>query len=178
MFISWPAGWRQTNTETQILLLKHNPRSGHHATPSWTLTRIQRKLHLRMPSRNTGCVTAGILNPMSEHVLSYSGRLIHLWTHRRGSHLVWTPPTAERTAHVTHAIVTPFDKHWPRTDLKKYILRTFFQETCISEVGKIGSIIIFHMSKLWKAKFSILCDVIFLVRLQGKFEVDHSWEWK
>ena len=27
--------------------------------------------------------------------------------------------------------------------------------------------IIFHLSKLWKAKFSILCDVIFLVRLRG-----------
>ena len=26
--------------------------------------------------------------------------------------------------------------------------------------------------------FSILCDVIFLVGLQGKFEIDHSWEWK
>ena len=27
-----------------------------------------------------------------------------------------------------------------------------------------------------KAKFFILCDVIFLVRLQGKFAIDHSWE--
>ena len=26
-------------------------------------------------------------------------------------------------------------------------------------------------------KFSLLCDVIFLVRLQGKFDFDHSWEW-
>ena len=38
--------------------------------------------------------------------------------------------------------------------------------------------IIFHLSKLWKAKFSLLCDVIFLVRLEGKFDIDHSWEWK
>ena len=44
-----------------------------------------------------------------------------------------------------------------------------------SEVVTIGSIIIFHLSKLWKAKFSILCDVIFLVRLKGKFDIDHSW---
>ena len=48
--------------------------------------------------------------------------------------------------------------------------------------GKVSSIdpfiIIFHLSKLWKAKFSIQCDVIFLVRLQGKFDIDHSWEWK
>ena len=43
-----------------------------------------------------------------------------------------------------------------------------------SDVVRIGSIIIFHLSKLWKAKFFILCDVIFLVRLQGKFEIDHS----
>ena len=35
---------------------------------------------------------------------------------------------------------------------------------------------LFHLSKLWKAKFSILCDVIFLVRLQENFGIDHSWE--
>ena len=29
-----------------------------------------------------------------------------------------------------------------------------------------SSIIIFHLSKLWKAMFFILCDVIFLQRLQ------------
>ena len=39
-------------------------------------------------------------------------------------------------------------------------------------------VIIFHLSKLWKAKFSILCGVIFMVRLKGKLELDHSWEWK
>ena len=38
-----------------------------------------------------------------------------------------------------------------------------------SEVVRIGSITSFHLSKLWKAKFSILCDVIFLVRLEEKF---------
>ena len=43
---------------------------------------------------------------------------------------------------------------------------------------RIGSIIIFHLRKLWKAKFSILCNVIFLVGLQGQFDIDHSWEWK
>ena len=42
---------------------------------------------------------------------------------------------------------------------------------------KFDSIIIFHLSKLWKAIFFILCDVKFLVRLQGKFDIDHSWEW-
>ena len=36
--------------------------------------------------------------------------------------------------------------------------------------------IIFHLSKVWKAKFFILCDVIFLVRLQEKFEIDHPWK--
>ena len=47
------------------------------------------------------------------------------------------------------------------------------KEKCISEVVRIGSIIILHLSKLWKANFFILCDVIFLVRLQEKFEIDH-----
>ena len=50
------------------------------------------------------------------------------------------------------------------------------EENCMSEVVRIGSIIIFHLSKLWKAKFFILCEVTFLVRLQGRLEIDHSWE--
>ena len=60
--------------------------------------------------------------------------------------------------------------------IKKYILPTFLKTKCISEVVRIGNIIISHLSKLGKAKFFILCDVIFLVRLQGKFDIDHSWE--
>ena len=50
-----------------------------------------------------------------------------------------------------------------------------FEERCVSEVVRIDSIIICHLSRRWK---EILCDVIFLVRLQGKFETDRSWEWK
>ena len=53
-----------------------------------------------------------------------------------------------------------------------------FKRKCICEVPRTGSIIIFHLSKLWKAKFFVLCDVIFLLRLQGKFEIDHSWVLK
>ena len=45
------------------------------------------------------------------------------------------------------------------------------KENCLSKVVRIGNIIIFHVSKSWKAKFIILCDVIFLMRLQGKFEM-------
>ena len=44
-----------------------------------------------------------------------------------------------------------------------------FKEKCVSEVVRIGSVINFHPSKLWKARFSILCDVICLVRLQEIF---------
>ena len=40
---------------------------------------------------------------------------------------------------------------------------------------RIGSKIIINLSKPWKGKFSILCDVIFLVRLQDNFELDHSY---
>ena len=43
----------------------------------------------------------------------------------------------------------------------------------MSEVARIGSVISSHLSKLCKAKFSILCDVIFLMRLQEKFDIDH-----
>ena len=49
---------------------------------------------------------------------------------------------------------------------------------CISKVVRICIKIIFHLSKLWKAKFSLLGDVIFLVGLEGKFDIDHSQEWK
>ena len=52
------------------------------------------------------------------------------------------------------------------------------KEKCMGEVVRIGSVIIFHLSKLWKAKFSLLCDVIFLERLQGNLEIDHPWDWK
>ena len=49
------------------------------------------------------------------------------------------------------------------------------KRNCISEVGRIWSIkIIFHLSKLWKAKFSLLWDAIFLVRLEEEFHIDHS----
>ena len=48
----------------------------------------------------------------------------------------------------------------------------------MSDVVRIGSIIISQLSKLWKAKFLILCGVKFLVRLQEKFHIDHSWERK
>ena len=48
----------------------------------------------------------------------------------------------------------------------------------IIEVARIGSMVILHLNKWWKATFSLLCDVIFLVRLQEKFEIDCSWEWK
>ena len=53
-----------------------------------------------------------------------------------------------------------------------------FSTEMYKEVARIGSIVILYMSKLWKARFFMLCDVIFLVRLQEKFEMDHSWEWK
>ena len=74
---------------------------------------------------------------------------------------------------------------WTRTERSMATVRSTleqitspqpFQGKCISEVVRFGSTIVFHSSKLLKAKFSILCDVIFLARLQGKFEIDHSWE--
>ena len=70
-------------------------------------------------------------------------------------------------------------KHSPfHSQVQKIHSPNLPKEKCISEVVRTGTRIIFHLSKLWKAKLSILCDVIFLVRLQGKLEIDHSWEWK
>ena len=43
-----------------------------------------------------------------------------------------------------------------------YSVRLALKDECISEVvrNKLVSIIIFPLSKLWKAKFSINCEVI------------------
>ena len=57
------------------------------------------------------------------------------------------------------------------SQFEKFTLPTVYRDYCIGELVRIGSIIIFHQSKL-----SILCRVIFLVLLQGKFDIDHSWE--
>ena len=59
---------------------------------------------------------------------------------------------------------------------KKYILPTFWREMYEWGSENIGSIIIFHLSKLSKAKFFIQCHVVCLVRLQRKFDFDHSWD--
>ena len=48
------------------------------------------------------------------------------------------------------------------------------KEKCISDAVRIGSIIIWQLNKLWKAKFFTLCDIMFLVRPQEKFDIDHS----
>ena len=59
--------------------------------------------------------------------------------------------------------------HWERVDCNhrhrrefiQYILSTFQREMYKWCIQNWQRIIIFHLSKLWKAKFSILCDVIF-----------------
>ena len=56
-----------------------------------------------------------------------------------------------------------------------------FSPLCFGTVQKVHSPNLSRdlcISKLFKTGFFILCDVILLVRLRGKFEIDHSWEWK
>ena len=72
---------------------------------------------------------------------------------------------------LTRATFNPFTP-------KKYILPTFQREMYKRGSENRYSIIIFRLSKLWKAMFSTVCDVIFLVRLQEKFDIDHFWEWE
>ena len=66
----------------------------------------------------------------------------------------------------------------PLTPKFKNTFYQTFKGECISKPVRIGSIFIFHLSELWKTTLFVLCDVIFLVRLQGRFKIDHSWEWK
>ena len=58
--------------------------------------------------------------------------------------------------------------------LKKVHSPSPSREKCISDVVRIGIIIICQLGKLWKAKFSILCDEMFMAKLQGEFDIDHS----
>ena len=62
----------------------------------------------------------------------------------------------------------------PFTPSSKSTFSQPFKEKRIHDVVRIGSNITLHLRKLWKAKFFILCDVVFLARLQGKLEIDHS----
>ena len=60
-------------------------------------------------------------------------------------------------------------------DCQKVTFSQHFKEKRISDVARIDSMIIFHLSVWWKAKFFVMCDVTFLLRLQGKFDIDHSY---
>ena len=62
-------------------------------------------------------------------------------------------------------------------EFKKYILPTFQRE--MYEWGsESSSIIIFHLGKRWKAEFFILCEAIFLVRMQGNLILITLWSEK
>ena len=77
-------------------------------------------------------------------------------------HTAWTPGPASSKPE------SPFHSQAQKVHSPKRVI----------DVVRIGSVIIFHLSKLQKAKFFKLCGEIFLARPQGKFEIDHSWEWK
>ena len=56
-----------------------------------------------------------------------------------------------------------------------------FKKKYMSKVVRISCIIsiaVFRLSKLWIATFFILCDIIFLLRLQEELQIDHSRELK
>ena len=66
-----------------------------------------------------------------------------------------------------HLVITWFGSPTLSPPSSKRTFSKPFKEKCMSEVVRIDSIIIFHLSELRKARFFILCDVIFLVRLGG-----------
>ena len=65
-------------------------------------------------------------------------------------------PSRNNSFIVSHSPISPSTPKF-----KKFILSTFQREKRISEVVRLRGIIIFHLSKLWKAKFFILCDVMY-----------------
>ena len=104
-----------------------------------------------------------------ERTYSRSTLLVH-WDCWLYSKYIWTPLRGELIIFLSSSLTLSL------LSLKVYS-PNLLKRKCISEVARIGSIIIFHLSKLWKAKFSILFDVIFLLRLQGKFDIDQSKSW-
>ena len=86
---------------------------------------------------------------------------------------------AEQSQVMTNILAEKFHLTFPVLSSKNTLSQPY-QERRISDVVRIGNIIISYLSKLWRVKFFIhrLCDAIFLVRLQEKFEIDHSWKWK
>ena len=68
----------------------------------------------------------------------------------------------------TQSCVNPF------TNKLKRHSPNLLKRKSIGEVVRICNIILFYPRKLWIAKIFILCDVIFLLRLQEKFDIDHS----
>ena len=84
---------------------------------------------------------------------------------RRTSETKWSSCSDQRYEGVCFELL-PF-----HSQVQKVHSPDLFEERCISEVVRIGSVIVYHLSR-----FFMLCDVIFLVTLQGKFETDHSWE--
>ena len=71
---------------------------------------------------------------------------------------------ASNTPCVLYVIILLTHFHsWAQKVHSLNILRS----NCMSEAVRICSIIISHLSKLWKVKFSILCDVIFLGGCRG-----------
>ena len=70
----------------------------------------------------------------------------------------------------------PFNPLIP--EFKKYILPTFYRVMYTWCNENLEEQSFFYLSKLWKAKLFILCNVILLGRLKEKFELDHSWEWE
>ena len=73
--------------------------------------------------------------------------------------------------------LSPWPKCW--VSWPSLTLSQAFEGKCVSEVVRIGSIIVFHLSKLWRTKFFILCDGIFLARLNLKlFKLCEDELWK
>ena len=84
------------------------------------------------------------------------------------SDFLWSPyvlPSA-RSALVSLALV-----QYSQKIIHKALLSNF-RLSVMARVHYIHSCYV-HSWTMRKAKFSILCDVIFLVRLQGKFEIDN-----
>ena len=70
------------------------------------------------------------------------------------------------------SLASCFSSHQPfHSKIQKGTFSQTLKEKCVRGIARIDGITIFHLNKQWKAKFFLLRDLMFLVRLQGNLKL-------
>ena len=143
-------GWRVSLENVYFVIFTNRDENfkSFYLTPDYGTLKLRSRLIQRNPNMK------GIINQSSKQMITLGDRFASHSLHKAA----WIK-YAEGTLNAGIALSLPNSK------------RTFsqtFKEKCMTLVVGIGSIIIFHPSKLWKATFFILCVVICLCGCTGE----------